>query len=181
MICVLSLNRFRIALSMFSRLPACLFLINCVILVRESDPFTSLKVLMKDVVVSFPFSRNFFFLLPGHLHHSFKIAPFIPETTYFDPQLSLCAEDIANLSKWGINSVRYTFLPFLHCFCVFFLCGLQSSQRIKPLRVFSTLPPPFFPFPPLFTFSRSIFRSVVVGRDVDDRNLTGEREDRWTC
>lgn len=35
-----------------------------------------------------------------------KAPPYIPITTYFDPQMSLCPEDINNLVTWGINFVR---------------------------------------------------------------------------
>lgn len=35
-----------------------------------------------------------------------KAPPYIPITTSFDPQMSLCPEDIKNLTTWGINFVR---------------------------------------------------------------------------
>lgn len=35
-----------------------------------------------------------------------KQAPYIPITTYFDPQMSVNAEDIMNLTQWGVNFVR---------------------------------------------------------------------------
>ncbi len=36
----------------------------------------------------------------------YKIPPWIPERDIFDPDLSLCTEDIENLQKWGFNLVR---------------------------------------------------------------------------
>jgi endoglycosylceramidase len=36
----------------------------------------------------------------------YKVPPWIPQTTGFDPQLSLSSEDITNLQKWGFNVVR---------------------------------------------------------------------------
>eukprot|EP00347_Sterkiella_histriomuscorum_P013225 403365531 len=36
----------------------------------------------------------------------YKLDPFIPSRDKFDPQLSLTAEDIGNLKKWGLNLVR---------------------------------------------------------------------------
>mmetsp|Transcript_10312 Transcript_10312/g.10251 ORF Transcript_10312/g.10251 Transcript_10312/m.10251 type:complete len:530 (+) Transcript_10312:35-1624(+) len=35
-----------------------------------------------------------------------KSAPYIPITTSFDPQMSLCPQDIQNLANWGFNFVR---------------------------------------------------------------------------
>eukprot|EP00358_Blepharisma_japonicum_P001629 CAMPEP_0202946080 /NCGR_PEP_ID=MMETSP1395-20130829/8365_1 /ASSEMBLY_ACC=CAM_ASM_000871 /TAXON_ID=5961 /ORGANISM="Blepharisma japonicum, Strain Stock R1072" /LENGTH=508 /DNA_ID=CAMNT_0049646453 /DNA_START=69 /DNA_END=1595 /DNA_ORIENTATION=+ len=35
-----------------------------------------------------------------------KAPPYIPITSSFDPQMSLCAQDIQNLQNWGFNFVR---------------------------------------------------------------------------
>lgn len=35
-----------------------------------------------------------------------KVAPFIPITDHFDPQMSISDEDIANLKSWGFNFIR---------------------------------------------------------------------------
>mmetsp|Transcript_28635 Transcript_28635/g.50911 ORF Transcript_28635/g.50911 Transcript_28635/m.50911 type:complete len:530 (-) Transcript_28635:411-2000(-) len=35
-----------------------------------------------------------------------KIAPYIPITDHFDPQMSISDEDIANLTSWGFNFIR---------------------------------------------------------------------------
>ena len=35
-----------------------------------------------------------------------KVAPFIPVTSYFDPQMSISQEDIEDLVNWGFNFVR---------------------------------------------------------------------------
>lgn len=35
-----------------------------------------------------------------------KLAPYIPITDHFDPQMSLSAEDITNMNEWGFNFVR---------------------------------------------------------------------------
>ena len=36
----------------------------------------------------------------------YKLPPFAPLTDRFDPQNSLCEEDIKNLRDWGFNFVR---------------------------------------------------------------------------
>lgn len=46
----------------------------------------------------------------SRLFHGFNVvvksAPFIPITDHFDPQMSLCDEDIADLKDWGFNFIR---------------------------------------------------------------------------
>jgi len=44
-------------------------------------------------------------------HHSYKVHPYIPDPTHFDPELSLCPEDVDNLYEWGFNFVRSVALP----------------------------------------------------------------------
>lgn len=37
----------------------------------------------------------------------YKLPPFLPNLTHFDPQNSLTDDDLANLQKWGFNVIRF--------------------------------------------------------------------------
>lgn len=37
----------------------------------------------------------------------YKVPPFLPNLTHFDPQNSLTDDDLANLHKWGFNVIRF--------------------------------------------------------------------------
>lgn len=37
----------------------------------------------------------------------YKLPPFLPNLTHFDPQKSLTADDLSNLHEWGFNVIRF--------------------------------------------------------------------------
>lgn len=80
-----------------------LILFFCLIFLALTVSFSKIKVNTTSRFLTDEYNRARFY---HGVNAVYKIFPFIPISTHFDKDFSLCEEDFANLKKWGLTFIR---------------------------------------------------------------------------